>query len=249
MGVSVGVLVTGTLAAIGTGWVVSSVAPGTVTATELTAELVARTVPSLLDLGVAIAAGLAGGYVLTHPRAGSSLPGVAIAVALVPPLATVGISLELGATGSAEGALLLFATNLVAIVLSAMTVMLVSGFVPTDRRVLVRGRLRAGFVVALLATASVAVPLYGYTVDVIEDAGFTRHVIAAVRDWDPAGRIVELEADIDGSRASVSLVVASSRSPVPAWKLAEQLASELIVPVDVEVQYRLEVRDEATAER
>ena len=103
--VSFAVLIGGTLAAIGTGWVVSSVAPGTVTATELTPELLARTVPSLLDLGVAIAAGLAGGYVLTHPRAGSSLPGVAIAVALVPPLATVGISLELGATASAEGAL------------------------------------------------------------------------------------------------------------------------------------------------
>jgi uncharacterized hydrophobic protein (TIGR00271 family) len=248
LGVSVLVLIGGTLAAIAAGWVVSRIAPGTVTATELTPEILGRTVPSLLDLGVAIAAGLAGGYVLTHPRAGSSLPGVAIAVALVPPLATVGITLELGATEAAGGALLLFTTNLVAIVLSAMTVMVISGFVPADLRAVVRGRLRAGFVVALIATVAVAIPLTRHTADILADHGFTRDVISAVRDWDPAARIVELQADVGGSRASVSLVVASSRSPVPAWRLAERLATEVSVPVDVDVQYRLEVRDEATAD-
>lgn len=248
LAVSAAVLVGGTLAAIGTGWAVSRLAPGTLTATELTPELLARTAPSLLDLGIAIAAGLAGGYVLTHPRAGSSLPGVAIAVALVPPLATVGISLELGATASAQGALLLFTTNLVAIVLSAMIVMLASGFVPGDTRILVRGRLRMGFLVALLATAGVAVPLTWHTLDVVGDQGFTREVISAVREWDPAGRIVELDADLGDTRAAVSLVVASSRSPVPAWRLAELLAAGRDVPVEVEVQYRLEQRDEATAD-
>lgn len=248
LAVSAGVLVAGTLAAIGTGWTLSRLVPGTITATELTPELLARTAPSLLDLGVAIAAGLAGGYVLTHPRAGSSLPGVAIAVALVPPLATVGISLELGATASARGALLLFTTNLVAIVLSAMIVMLVSGFVPSDVRILVRGRLRIGFLVAALATAGVAIPLTLHTVDVIRDQGFTREVIAAIREWDPSGRIVELEADVSETSASVNLVVASSRAPVPAWRLAELLASGREVPVDVDVQYRLEQRDEATAD-
>jgi uncharacterized membrane protein len=248
LGVSAAVLLGGTLAAIATGWVVSRIAPGTLTAAELTPELVARAVPSLLDLGVAIAAGLAGGYVLTHPRAGSSLPGVAIAVALVPPLATVGIALELGASAAAQGALLLFTTNLVAIVLSAMIVMLISGFVPSDTRLMVKGRLRIGFAVAALATIGVAVPLTLHTLDVVRDQGFTREVISAVREWDPAGRIVEVEADIGESQASVDLVVASTRSPVPAWRLAELLAQDRDVPVDVAVDYRLEQRDAATAD-
>ncbi|HSF85861.1 MAG TPA: DUF389 domain-containing protein [Acidimicrobiia bacterium] len=248
LGVSVAVLLGGTLGAIATGWVISRIAPGTLTASELTPELLARTAPSLLDLGVAIAAGLAGGYVLTHPRAGSSLPGVAIAVALVPPLATVGISLELGATSAAGGALLLFTTNLVAIVLSAMTVMLASGFVPSDTRIMVKGRLRLGFAMALTATVGVAVPLTLHTVDVVRDQGFTRDVIATIREWDPAGRIVQLEADVGDTRASVEVVVASSRAPVPAWRLAELLAHDRDVPVDVAVEYRLEQRDEATAD-
>jgi uncharacterized hydrophobic protein (TIGR00271 family) len=248
LGVSTAVLVGGTVAAIATGWVVSRLAPGTLTAAELTPELLARTGPSLLDLGVAIAAGLAGGYVLTHPRAGSSLPGVAIAVALVPPLATVGISLELGSTSAAEGALLLFTTNLVAIVLSAMTVMLVSGFVPSDTRLMVKGRLRIGFAVAILATIGVAVPLTWHTLDAVRDQGFTREVIRAVREWDPTSRIIELEADIGESQASVDLVVASNRTPVPAWRLAELLAQGREVPVEVAVDYRLEQRDEAMAD-
>ena len=100
------------------------------TAYSLPSEILSRTQPSLLDLGVAIAAGLAGGYVLTRPRASSSLPGVAIAVALVPPLATVGILIQIGAVSQAGGAFLLFLTNLFAIILSTIVVMVLSGFVP-----------------------------------------------------------------------------------------------------------------------
>ncbi len=245
---SVGILVGGIVLAIGTGWILSWIAPGTMTASELTAELLARTTPSLLDLGIAITAGLAGGFVLTHPRASSSLPGVAIAVALVPPLATVGISLQLGALDRAEGAFLLFGTNLFAIVVSAMLMMLASGFVPPDVRQLARGRVRLGFVVSILALGGVAVPLSIHTREVIADQNFTRQAIAAIQDWDPAGRIVEVGADSETARGSVDVVIATSGEPAAAWRLAEQLALEVGFPVDVTVQYRIEQRDEATAD-
>ena len=248
LAVSLSVLTGGTLLAIAAGWAVSWLTGATLTAEELTPELLSRAAPSLLDLGVAIAAGLAAGYVLTHSQAGSSLPGVAIAVALVPPLATVGISLELGATAEAEGALLLFVTNLVAIILSAMIVMLASGFVPSDVRIMVRGRVNLGLFVATLGVIGVAIPLTSYTLDVFADQRFTREVISQVREWDPSGRIVELSADIGASRATVEIVMASSQDPVPAWRLAELLAAESDLPVDVRVQYRIENRDEATAD-
>lgn len=244
---SAAVLVGGTLAAIATGWLVAWVAPGTITAPELTPELVARTAPALLDLGVAVAAGLAGGYVLTHPRAGSSLPGVAIAVALVPPLATVGITYRLGATEQAAGALLLYATNMFAIVLSAMVMMLASGFVPEEVRVAARGRVRAGLLVAALAVAGVAVPLTAHTVEVVADQRFTRSVVDAVAEWDPAARLVSLEADTAADVATVRVVVASAQEGQPAWRLAEILVPVAGTPVDVSVDYRIELRDEATA--
>lgn len=241
------VLVVGTVAAIATGWLVSSGMPGEITADELTGELLARTSPSLIDLGIAIAAGLAGGYVLTHPRAGSSLPGVAIAVALVPPLATVGITLQIGAGSSAVGALLLYTTNMVAIILSAMIVMLVSGFVPPEVRRLVRTRVRFGLVLAALALAAVAVPLTAHTIDVAADQRFGRAVLAAVDEWDPRARVVEIDSDAGLERATVDLVMASSNDPQPAWRLAEMLAMTVSTPIDVTVEYRQERHDEATA--
>jgi uncharacterized hydrophobic protein (TIGR00271 family) len=241
------VLLGGTVGAVATGWLVAATMPGELTADELTGELLARTAPSLLDLGIAIAAGLAGGFVLTHPRAGSSLPGVAIAVALVPPLATVGITLQVGATSAALGALLLYTTNMVAIILSAMIVMLASGFVPPEVRRLVQTRVRFGLLVATLAVVAVGVPLTAHTVEVVADQRFARAVVAAVEEWDSQGRVVELSSDTGPQRATVEVVMASARTPAPAWWLAELLAPTVDTPIDVDVQYRVESHDEATA--
>ena len=58
-------------------------------------EIVARMRPSLLDLGIALAAGAAA-FAYTHPGVSSALAGIAIAVALVPPLCTVGIAIAFG---------------------------------------------------------------------------------------------------------------------------------------------------------
>jgi len=93
-----------------------------------TPEILARTRPNLLDLGVALFSGLAGSLLVSRscsPTGGgtSALPGVAIAVALMPPLCTVGFGL--GSSFDTEimgGAMLLFLTNLAAIVASAFLV-------------------------------------------------------------------------------------------------------------------------------
>jgi uncharacterized hydrophobic protein (TIGR00271 family) len=93
-----------------------------------TAEILSRTQPNLLDLGVAILSGLAGSLIVSRGRGGdgaAALPGVAIAVALMPPLCTVGFGLGAGfQLPIMSGAALLFVTNLVAIVSSAFLVFL-----------------------------------------------------------------------------------------------------------------------------
>jgi uncharacterized hydrophobic protein (TIGR00271 family) len=104
-------------------------------------EILNRTAPTLLDLGVALAAGGAAAFVHTRPSISNSIAGVAIAVALVPPLAVAGIGLALGrkavsSTGAplsaiglsdggldiAIGSFLLFLTNLIGIVAVAIIV-------------------------------------------------------------------------------------------------------------------------------
>lgn len=86
---------------------------------EMTQQLMMRGAPSLLDLGVAFISGIAASYCLARPRLSGALAGVAIAAALVPPIATVGIALAMSKFGVAQGAALLFGTNVVAIVLGS----------------------------------------------------------------------------------------------------------------------------------
>ena len=83
----------------------------------LTAEMESRNQPHLLDMVVALASGVAAAYAMGRPNLLSALPGVAIAAALVPPIATCGLALTLGEFSLAGGAALLFFTNIVAIVL------------------------------------------------------------------------------------------------------------------------------------
>lgn len=236
----------GTVGAIITGWLVAKLAGGALTAASLSPELVARTTPSLLDLGIAVAAGLAGGYVLTHKGAGSSLPGVAIAVALVPPLATVGVALEFGSVDRALGALLLYSTNLIAIVLSASIVMFISGFVPDYVRQIARGHLGLRLLPWGLALVLVAVPLGLHTRSVLEDEAFVRNVTEAVAEWDPQAQIIEIDADRTGDRATVSMTVATTSDLKPAWQLAETITNNHGIALDLDIRYQREAIDAAS---
>lgn len=97
----------------------------------LTAEVLARTQPTVLDLAVALFSGMAGAYALCYSNAAGALPGVAIAAALVPPLTSVGIAFSGGHYPESMGALLLFGTNFTAISAAAAFVFLLLGFRPT----------------------------------------------------------------------------------------------------------------------
>lgn len=83
----------------------------------ITGELRARGQPTPLDILVALVGGVAAAYASGRPNLLSALPGVAIAAALVPPIATSGISLWLGDWGLSFRSALLFVTNIVAIIL------------------------------------------------------------------------------------------------------------------------------------
>ncbi len=95
---------------------------------SVTVEITSRTRPNLLDLGIAIAAGMAAALATTRTNVADSLPGVAIAVAILPPLCVAGIGFSLGTAVYGWGAVLLFAVNLIAILLAATLMFLSSGY-------------------------------------------------------------------------------------------------------------------------
>ena len=93
----------------------------------LNGQLLARVKPGNLDLIVALASGIAAAYANARPNLSSALPGVAIAAALVPPIATGGIALSVGQPLYALEAVTLFGTNLVAIILGAAFALWIQG--------------------------------------------------------------------------------------------------------------------------
>ena len=95
---------------------------------ELTSEVMARTTPTILDLVIALASGAAGTYAICVRPQGATLPGVAIATALMPPLCVVGIGLAKQNFSVVSGASLLFLANMVAINVAAIAMFELAGF-------------------------------------------------------------------------------------------------------------------------
>lgn len=99
----------------------------------LTDEMRSRLNPNVLDLMVAIISGIAGAYAHAKSEISKSLAGVAIAVALVPPLSVTGIGIGWLDLEIVYGSFLLFMTNLAGITLSAALTFLILGFAPVKR--------------------------------------------------------------------------------------------------------------------
>ncbi len=96
-------------------------------------EIISRSQPTLLDLGIAIAAGGISGFAKVQPKISESLAGTAIAVALMPPICVVGLGLAQANWSLSLGATLLYLTNLLGITLSCMLTFLITGCTSVKR--------------------------------------------------------------------------------------------------------------------
>lgn len=137
-------------------WLTVALAPSLVNTFFIPDELLARTEPNLADLFIALAAGAAGAFATVRPDVSASLPGVAVAVALVPPLASAGLLFGIDESKLAVDALLLFVTNVLAIVAAAAVVFAGAGIRPGPGRWWHNVRIFAALTIGLV---SVAVPL------------------------------------------------------------------------------------------
>ena len=115
-------LAAGAAAVVALSWLLGHLVPYPVAAAT-NSQVFARVTPRIVDLAAALATGAVGSLALARADISDTLPGVAIAISLVPPLAVAGLTLHSGAPGQCLGALLLFATNVVAILVSGIVVM------------------------------------------------------------------------------------------------------------------------------
>lgn len=91
-------------------------------------EVLSRSKPTLLDLGIAVMAGSISGYAKVKPKISGSLVGTAIAVALMPPICVIGLGLASSNWSLSQGAVLLYLTNLLGITLACMLTFVIMGY-------------------------------------------------------------------------------------------------------------------------
>ena len=198
---SIGLVVAGAVSVVAIGWLFGKLVPYPVVAAT-NAQVAGRVHPHLIDLLAALATGAVGAFALVRSDVSDTLPGVAIAISLVPPLAVVGLTLESGASGQSVGALLLFLTNVGSILLSGLIVMALYrvfqiAVPPGDRKGVPR-RLATGIVVVFVVL--LCVPLGITTVNESRDEVDRANVTPVAQRWARAvgWRIVSVDSGTSG---------------------------------------------------
>jgi len=173
----------------------------------VTAEIAARTRPNLFDLLVALFSGLAGTYAMIRGRHGT-IVGVAIATALMPPLAVVGYGVATANLTVLAGSSLLFFTNLMTIAVSAAVLARIYGFAPdlSPRQT----RLQASLIIIVLI--ALAVPLGLSLKQIAWEAVASRQAREAITThFGPEARLSQLDIDYDQEPVDVSATIFSPR--------------------------------------
>ena len=209
---------------------------------EFASEILSRTHPTVYDMIVAVASGLAGAFALADRRVSPALPGVAIATAIVPPLATVGLCLSAGRLDLAGGAFLLFLANLLAIEAVAAAYFTWVGM----RRGQLHERFRLGEFVAHFGVSAVLLTGVGLFL--------TRTLVSGIREdrrrdqvrqtlgdelrMTQGARLSDLTTETDADTLRVFAVVMTPQEVAPPQvaQIERALARVVSVPVDLVVR-------------
>lgn len=197
----------------------------------LTPEIDARLSPTLLDMGIAVVSGVAAAYAHAEKGIAKSLAGVAIAVALVPPLSVAGIGIGWLDWEVFSGAFLLYLTNLAGIIMFAGITFLFLGFAPFRRA-------RMGLIYTLIIIILVMVPLSLSFDRIKEEASITRELEGSKYD-----EVYLKDVKVRfGKRlvVSVKLVSAEAIEPEDMQDIKKQIEEKLGREITLEVVSAIE---------
>jgi uncharacterized hydrophobic protein (TIGR00271 family) len=234
---SIGIMVAGVAAAVVIGWVVGQFVVNDVVAAT-NSQVAGRVHPRLIDLVAALATGAVGSVALVRRDISDTLPGVAIAISLVPPLTVVGLTLESGAPAQAAGALVLFLTNVAAILVMGIIVMALYGVhrlvapASADRRTVNR---RNAVLVVIALLLVIVVPLAVTSASITRDTAREAQIRDVAREWATAGgwELTTVTTEHDGV-----VVRVEGQPPVPeADELTSMLEADGVDPDDIRVEY------------
>jgi len=190
--------------AVSVGWLMAKFMPGAWN--PLTSDQVmARTQPHLLDLVVALASGAAGAYALSRSDIADSLPGVAIAISLVPPLNNAGILLATGEHTLASQSFLLFATNFIAILLAGTITFVLTGLALGVGRT--PRELGKALLVIVALIVLIAVPLAANSNYFWTDVNREDDALAAVEQWLDGSDWEVYDVEVESEEAEMTMVL------------------------------------------
>ncbi len=208
---------------------------------KVTQEILARTQPTLYDLIIALAAGAAGAYATAKAQMFMALPGVAIAVSLMPPLATTGIGLALNNHYIYLGSFLLFLTNLAGINLSGILIFGLLGFAfhaPAESRSRFFRHLRLSILLVIL----LSVPL-GYMMNRVYHKNMTensiRKTITISLENLPKSELIKLRWHEEKGKIIILAVIYSPA--VPNRQFSEDMKNSIETSLEKPVTFTLEV--------
>ncbi len=190
----------------------------------VTAEILARTRPNLFDLLIAIFSALAGSYATIRGK-GATIVGVAIATALMPPLATVGFGLATGSAAIAGGALALFVTNLLAIALCAAVMARLFGFAAA----LSPGQSRRQMIGIVVVFIAMAIPLAIALRQIAWESLAARQLRSAIAEsFGSDARISQFDIDFAQRPVKANAVVLTNRFRTGAPAAATAAARRIL---------------------
>ncbi len=201
---------------------------------ETNTQVINRTAPRLIDLLAALATGFAGAFATGRKDVSDTLPGVAIAISLVPPLANVGILAAVGRSDLALGSLVLFATNYLAILLTGSFVFSMMGYSKAYHAIHSKGSKRVTLAFAFVLLALVLIPLSASSYKYLQGSLNERHASDATKSWLVGSdyRLVSVSA---GSE-EVRIVIAGEGNLPPEEILQNALRGKLFkLPVTMEI--------------
>ncbi|MGB5973192.1 MAG: DUF389 domain-containing protein [Nodosilinea sp.] len=189
---------------------------------QLGSEVMARTQPTLLDMGIAVTAGAVAGVAKVEPKLSSTVAGTAIAVALMPPICVVGLWLGRGELTLSRGALLLYITNLFGITLACMVAFVLFGYSMMHSA-------RRPLGITLVFTALLVIPLGASSLQLLHQNRLEASVRRALLDRTVTFQrvtLIDMDTNWLTTPPEISLTISASDPVSPQQvKLLEQFLS------------------------
>ncbi|RLA22954.1 MAG: TIGR00341 family protein [Gammaproteobacteria bacterium] len=176
-------------------------------------QVMARTVPTFFDLVIALAAGSGGAFTMTRKES-SAIPGVAMAVALLPPLASTGILWVMMEYALAIKAFVLFFTNFAAMVLAGALTFQFVGVSPKRARGKSARFSRNNLLAFALLVVGISVPLYFYSNEVWYDGAYQAHQSKELQVWLKKNKLSITEVTIDEEKQLLVLRLTGPNPPL-----------------------------------